>query len=73
MGKTKKSTSFPDVWNRVKVINKVREAYQNPLVTKGHNGFIGITEEGIKIQFWFLKDPSTGRIVLNSKYPYIKV
>ena len=71
LGKRKISTFFPDQWPHKKVIQKIKEAYKNPIKSVKGNEFIGRTEEGIMIQFWFEKDMKTGKIILNSIYPYL--
>ncbi|HBS47806.1 TPA: hypothetical protein DEO28_01740 [Candidatus Dependentiae bacterium] len=69
-GIKKFSTFFPDDWPHKKVIQKIKEAYHNPIILTKQNGFVGQTEEGVFIQFWFKKNENTKNIILNSVYPY---
>jgi hypothetical protein len=68
-GKKKHSTFFPKDWNRAKINEKVKEAYNNIKQIQS-SGIIGETSEGIRIQIWFLKKLS-GEVIINSIYPKI--
>ena len=65
-GMIKKSTFFPSNWNRVKIMDKIKEAYAN-IIEINASGIVGETSEGIKIRMWFYED--TGELIINSAYP----
>lgn len=60
---------FPDEWSPTMILQKGTEAFLNP-VQYQRNGFIGITDEGLKIQFWFKKNKINHEIIISSFYPY---
>ncbi len=69
-GKEKYSTFFPKSWDRVKVMEKIMEAYKNSklpeLTSQGNWQIKGITSEGIKIDIIIDK---LGKVI--SAYPII--
>ena len=50
-GKQKFSTFFPKEWNRVQVLNAVKEAHSS-LKINGSGWHIGTTKEGMEIKMW---------------------
>jgi hypothetical protein len=65
----KSSTFFPDSWNRVKVTDEIRSAYQNALskngVAKDSGKWNGISASGYKIEGYFQNG------TINTAYPLI--
>jgi hypothetical protein len=71
-GLTKTSTFFPKDWNRSKILEKSREAWNDAMKNiksqTNARGVIGKTSEGMPIEFWFHRD-CNGKYIINSIYP----
>lgn len=68
--KKRPSSFFPDHWSKEKIIQKIEEAFYNPIEELPY-GKIGITKEGIKIKMWFKETTINGKktLVLINAYP----
>ena len=68
--KDKPSTFFPDDWNRLKVSDEIRSAYQNALANnkiQSENGkWVGMSNSGYKIAGYF----NNGTV--NTAYPLLR-
>lgn len=61
---------FHHKWSPEIILKKAEEAFFSPIEYQ-KNGLVGVTSEGMEIQFWFQEDLLTKSIKINSFYPRI--
>ena len=66
---TKTSTFFPDAWNRIKVTDEIRAAYQDALLNnkiQPNGGWTGVSASGYKIRGYVTNG------IINTAYPLLE-